>query len=148
MSDLGRVRRGGKILKLSRHCHGYYRVHLSRHGKTAQPDVHRLVAEAFVPNPLGLETVNHRDENKANNSAANLEWLTRGDNARYSLNVPVRQFRLDGTLVAEYLSVREAERQTGIAHNHISYVARGKGKSAGGYVWRYAQGKSLAEGKA
>ena len=68
--------------------------------------------------------------------------MTLEDNVRYSLNVPVRQFRLDGSLVAEYPSVREAGRQTGISQGNISLASRGKRKSAGGFVWRYKVGDS------
>lgn len=89
--------------------------------------------------------MNHKDEDKLNNSAANLEWLTREDNTRYSLNVPVRQFRRDGALVAEYPSCIEAERQTGIRRSHICGVAQEKSKSAGGYVWRYAPENGLGK---
>ena len=68
--------------------------------------------------------------------------MTVGDNIRYSRNVPVRQFRLDGTLVAEYPSGREAELKTGIHRANICLAAQGKYKTAGGYVWRYTVGDS------
>lgn len=59
---------------------GYLLVDLCGDGFRKQYRVHRLVAEAFIPNPLGLETVNHKDEVKTNNHVDNLEWMTRLDN--------------------------------------------------------------------
>ena len=70
------MRRRGKALRQIRNNSGYLCVNLCKHGRRWKRLVHRLVAEAFIPNPLGLETVNHKDEDKANNSAANLEWMT------------------------------------------------------------------------
>lgn len=65
---------------------GYLYVKLSDRGNVTQHYVHRLVAAAFLepPNFLGA-TVNHKDRNKRNNVAANLEWMTKGDNVRYSI---------------------------------------------------------------
>lgn len=48
--------------------------------------VHRLVAKAFIPNPLGLSDINHKDENKLNNTVENLEWMSHYDNMQYSLD--------------------------------------------------------------
>lgn len=113
-------------------------VVLYKDGKRKGLFVHRLVAEAFIPNPLGLETVNHRDENKLNNAVANLDWMTQGDNARYSNDKPVLQLDQFGNVVNRFPSMSEAERQTGISDGNISGVCNGIRKSAGGYIWRYA----------
>lgn len=59
---------------------GYYDVTLCKEGKTRTFLVHRLVAEAFIPNPENKEMVNHKDGNKQNNNADNLEWVTRAEN--------------------------------------------------------------------
>lgn len=61
---------------------GYPKIELAKDGKVETVSVHRLVAAAFVPNPLGLEVVHHKDEDKTNCRADNLEWTTRGDNVR------------------------------------------------------------------
>lgn len=93
VSNLGRVRsfadanpvnRRNRILK--QHLDGkgnYLFVGLHRDGKVKLATVHRLVANAFVPNPLNLPQVNHKDECKTNNRADNLEWCTRSYNSRY-----------------------------------------------------------------
>ena len=56
---------------------GYCYTAIKRYGKTAWVRFHRIVAEVFIPNPEGLETVNHKDGNKLNNSVDNLEWADR-----------------------------------------------------------------------
>ena len=115
--------------------------------------VHRLVAKAFIPNPQGLETVNHKDEVKTNNVASNLEWMSQKDNINYgthnkrmaeaNINHPkkskvVQMFdKSTGELLGTFPSTHEAERVTGIAQQNISSCCTGKLKSAGGYIWRY-----------
>ena len=86
--------------------HGYLRVELCKGGKRYGKKVHRLVAEAFILNPKNLETVNHLDEDKTNNTVDNLEWCSRGDNSRYSFSRPV----IDITTGAIYKSNVEASR--------------------------------------
>jgi len=88
VSNLGRVKRletrvnsnvGGRtvrerILKNIPTYQGYLKVHLCVDNKRIKKNVHRLVAEAFIPNPNNLPCINHRDENKTNNTVWNLEW--------------------------------------------------------------------------
>jgi hypothetical protein len=63
---------------------GYYRVVLCCNGKTHKKSVHRLVAEAFLPNPGDKPQVNHKDGNKLNNNVSNLEWCTASENSRHA----------------------------------------------------------------
>lgn len=88
ISNLGNVRstsyKGVKILKPSKTKKGYLNVLLCVNQVKVHKLVHRLVAEAFIDNPCGYTTVNHKDENKDNNTAENLEWLSIEDNNRYS----------------------------------------------------------------
>ena len=145
VSDLGRVRslvqrnrRKPGILTPGDNGWGYLVVNLYKDGKRKAMKVHRLVAEAFLPNPLNLETVNHRDENKTNNSASNLEWMRNKDNVTYSQARPVQMFdKSTNELLATFPSTMEASRQTGIYQGNICRCCRGKLKSTGGFVWKY-----------
>lgn len=88
VSDCGRVRSIFKdiIMCQSVHYKGHKVIYLSDHEYGRKKYfVHRLVAMAFIPNLENKECVNHKDENKQNNNVSNLEWLTSGENTRYSL---------------------------------------------------------------
>lgn len=69
---------------------GYCMVVLSKDGQTKHAYVHRLVADAYIPNPDNLSQVNHRDENKTNNNVDNLEWCTNKYNVNYGTAVERR----------------------------------------------------------
>ena len=88
ISNLGRVRntynKRKKILKPAITKNGYLNVIFCINQKKEHKFVHRLVAEAFIPNINNYSTVNHKDEDKLNNCVENLEWLSVEDNNRYS----------------------------------------------------------------
>ena len=85
VSNHGQVRNSktGRLLKLQLNEKGYLRVALRIDGKTKWYRVSRLVANLFIPNPDNLPEVNHKDENKLNNYAENLEWCDRKYNVHY-----------------------------------------------------------------
>jgi hypothetical protein len=88
VSSLGRARRiGGRILALSRHKQGYWLLTQlpGPGGKKLSRHIHRLVALAFNPNPLGLPVVRHEDDDTSNAKATNLVWSTQGDNIRQAM---------------------------------------------------------------
>lgn len=100
VSNLGRVRsldkyvntkcdsmrmRNGRVLKCIKH-NEYMWVSLSKDNIKSKKRVHRLVAEAFIPNPYNLPYINHKDENKTNNVLENLEWCTPAYNTQYYHN--------------------------------------------------------------
>lgn len=115
VSNLGRVKSLGndksrkeKILKPHKHRKGYLVVNLYRNGKMKNFLVHRLVAEAFIPNPYGFEQVNHRDENKANNCSSNIEWCSAKYNTNYGTrNKRIASVRSKGVEASKYEDFRE-----------------------------------------
>lgn len=83
-----------RFLMPYKHYKGYLLVKLTKDGIRKAYTVHRLVAEAYIPNPENKEQVNHKDENKANNCVNNLEWMTNKENANYG----TRNERISNTL--------------------------------------------------
>ena len=83
ISNLGRLKRNNKILKLNKNARGYLYCNISTSGKITKVKIHRLVAKAFIDNLQNKETVNHIDGNKLNNHYSNLEWLTRKENIQH-----------------------------------------------------------------
>jgi len=73
----------GRVLKQYNRKDGYLQVNFRMNGKAISKKVHRLIAEAFIPNPDNLPEVNHKDCNRANNNVENLEFCTRSYNRRY-----------------------------------------------------------------
>ena len=72
-----------KILKLGHNLQGYPQIHLCKDNKTSKSIfVHKLVAEAFIPNPDNLPVVNHKNEIKTDNRVENLEWCTQKNNVQ------------------------------------------------------------------
>ena len=131
--------RTGKVVKLSPGIRndGYLNVRLFKNREGKNYLIHRLVAEAFIPNPLGLPEVNHIDEDKTNNRAKNLEWCDRQYNQDYSLSKQVEQYDLSGNLIATWKSTHEIQRQLGFDCGNISSCCRGKYKTMYGFIWKY-----------
>ena len=145
VSNLGRVKslKFGKerILKPGRKKIGYLIVLLyDNNGICKWFRIHRLVAEAFIPNPNNLPEVNHKDEDKSNNRVSNLEWCTRQYNNEYSKAIPVNQYTLSGEFVKQWVSTAAFAKSIGKpnARNHLTECCKGKIKSAYGFIWRYA----------
>lgn len=140
-----RTSQGRNIIQ-RRTRNGYMKVHLSKEGKSRVHSVHRLVAIAFVPNIDGLQQVNHKDENKTNNRADNLEWVTQSYNCKYGHrnDTMIEQRRREvqsviGNVIQTYHSIQGASRITGISAAHICQCCKGVRETAGGVKWRYAK---------
>ena len=149
VSDKGRVRslKFGKerILKPGRNT-GYLLVCLYKNGEKKWCKVHRLVAKTFIPNPDNLPEVNHKDEDKENNSVQNLEWCDQKYNINYGTRTqrqaekcskPVLQYTKDGEFVMEWKSMQDVQRNLNYSQGHISSCCTGKRKSAYGFIWKY-----------
>lgn len=102
--------------------------------------IHRIVADAYIPNPNNLPQVNHKDEDKTNNSIDNLEWCTYEYNLNYGSRTeratskrkkPILQFTLDGDFIRRWDSATDAANQLNLNRNCISSAARGELKSSG-----------------
>ena len=160
ISDHGRVvsfsfKGISRILVMTAICGIYLRIPIYRKGEKHIESIHRLVAKAFIPNPDNLPEVNHKDGDKWNNHIDNLEWCTKSQNKRHSIDVlhrphpmlgkkyedsythiEVEQYSKDGKYIATYHSIRVAGMRTGIEESNISRAASGKRKSAGGFIWK------------
>ena len=129
----------GRVLKQSYNDKGYLKVHIPINEKRATKRAHRLVAEAFIPNPNNLPQVNHKDGNRSNNNVDNLEWCTRSYNNQYrekfgkALNRPVFAINLKTLEISRFGSQSEAGRNLGINVGNINRVIKGNRSHAGGY---------------
>ena len=141
-------------MKLQADKDGYPTIFLWRYKRKVRCRVNRLVAQAFIPNSQNKPEVNHIDGNKQNNRVSNLEWCTRTENERHAYKTGLKQpkyadnhwsskkvIQYDKNMnkIAEYGSIREAERKTGYDNGFISACCKGKYKTAYGYIWRYKE---------
>lgn len=170
ISNKGRLKsfkdkKDGRILSNKNSKGGYLSAVLCYKNRPTRSDkIHRLVAEAFIPNPGNKPEVNHIDGDKQNNHVENLEWVSRKENARHAIahnpNIlmgmnrfnryirpnKIQQLTLGGRLIAEYFNAQEAGKSTGVCSRNILQVAGkeeyrlGKTrKQAGGFVWKFKE---------
>ena len=152
VSNLGRIKsisRNGtikenRILKPNK-VMGYSQVGLQKYVTRKYKKIHRLVAEAFIPNPENKKEVNHKDGNKTNNCVDNLEWVTTSENQLHSYyklknNIKsVIQLSLNNEIIKEWESIAKVEQELKISNADICKCCKGKRKTAGGYKWRYKE---------
>jgi hypothetical protein len=146
---------------------GYMSVELFNELGSKRLLIHRLVANAFIPNPNNYSQVNHKDENKANNDVSNLEWCTPKYNMNYGNSAKTRSSKIDYTKLHERLKhqygknnpiakavsqfdkemnfiirfdcIADAERELKIkrSQSHIVDCCKLRRLTSNGYVWRY-----------
>ena len=142
ISNSGKVRSRVKgdwhIMSMQPNSQGYNRVQLS-YPKKRKAFVHRLVAEAFIPNPENLPIVNHKDFDILNCRVDNLEWTTLQGNYDYS----AERGRFVRTEIV--LSSLNQCREYGFHPSCVSNCCKGKRRQTGGYTWRYADEKNLKQ---
>lgn len=149
----------GKVKKLVLRTNkfGYLKVALCKNKTIYWKQVHRLVAETFIPNPDNKPQVNHKNRIKTDNRVENLEWVTASENvlhrfrvlhqanpksmlgkvgAKYP-NVKIVQQIKNGLVIAEFYGICEAERKTGISFSNIARCCRGERHFAGNFEWKY-----------
>jgi hypothetical protein len=156
VSSLGRVKslerttknqycKSNYIMKLTIQKSGYKRIGLYKGRKQNYYSIHRLVAEAFIPNPNHLPCVNHKDENQLNNNANNLEWCDYKYNNCYGTRLlrvsntkkkKVAQYDKNDNLIKIWDSEQDAIKTLGIS-NHIYDVCNNLRKTCGGFKWKF-----------
>ena len=169
ITNIGRVISADRYDRFNRHWggevkphyagSGYLFVFLYKNGKKKQRYIHRLVAEAFVSNPENKREVDHIDNNKDNNRASNLRWVTHKENQNNAItrarmledtskfasqvgaNNPfsrkVRMYSLDGKYIRTFDCLSDAAKFVGVSDGCIGKVCRGERFSSGGYVWAF-----------
>ena len=122
------------FLKPRNNRYGYCEVKLWKNRKVSTKLIHRLVAEAFIPNPNNYSQVNHKDENKNNNSVDNLEWCT----SKYNMNYGTVQERINSHKLKKvkcletgiiYNSATECSQKLNLRKDSLTQVCRGERKS-------------------
>lgn len=160
ISNLGKVKNKitNHIFKNTNQYGNYFSMVLYDGEKRKSVKIHRLVAQAFIPNPNNFKYVNHKDMNKQNNCVNNLEWCTQSYNTRHAISNGantmsgfnkynknkahkkygyIYQFDKNDNFIAKYYSPLEASKITGVCSRNILQVINHEEgrKQAGGYIW-------------
>lgn len=144
ISSEGRVanKRTGKVLKTFVCGSGYSEIILTKGSQRKPKLIHRLVAEAFIPNPEGKREVNHKNGDKFDNDISNLEWATPSENQRHSRRVLGSKSYQRSVLCVElgrtFVSIRAAANEFGLKSPLIWKCCNGFQITTGGYHWQYA----------
>lgn len=143
ITSCGRVwsYRSKKFIKTWKSRNGYFQVSLYNHQEVKVFLVHRLVAQAYIPNPDSLPEVNHKDENKEHNWINNLEWCDRKYNMNYGKKNDWCKKQIKCIETGEiFNSIEEAAKSISRHRQGISDCCRGKQTTCGGFHWQYIGG--------
>lgn len=153
VSNYGRVMTPNKKIAKQRITKkGYLSASVVIDGRRKNAATHRLVCDAFVPNELSLPEVNHKDEDKKNNRADNLEWCNRVYNVRYGtgierlrkiMMIELRQYDFSGKLIRVWPGVKAAACELGIDSSCIVRCANGYNKTYMGSIWLYSDNADI-----
>ena len=137
-----------KVLKPRSNNGGYQYVNFKINGKNINFAVHRIVANAFIPNPNGYTEVNHKDYNKKNNCVDNLEWVSSSQNKQHayqkkenkkSRGKQVEQYSKNGEYLKTYDSISEAAKELNCSIAAISNCCLGRTKTSQGFQWSFVE---------
>lgn len=167
ISNKGNVRNKNNYTLKQHKMNNYMTIKLydRNNKKMILKNIHRLVAEAFIPNPNNKRTINHKDGNKLNNNVNNLEWCTHKENTKHAFETGLQkswcgtkfgkehpnykfrgkwktqknvyQYDKSNNFIKKYNSAEEVYRILNISSSHIGECCKGKRKTAGGYIWKY-----------
>ena len=167
VSNLGRVKsvitwngyeylKKEKIMKPFENKRGYKSIGFTKDGKTITYRLHRIVAQAFIPNPENKPIINHKNGVKSDNRVENLEWCTYSENTIHAIktglmvpkkggqdkrSVSVNQFDKSGQFIKKWDSISEIKRELNYDKKAIISCCKGKlhYNTAYGYKWEYAE---------
>lgn len=157
------------VIKKTSFNKGYVYVNLSKNSVSKSYKIHRLVAEAFIPNPDNKPQVEHIDTHRDNNYVWNLRWVTPKENQNNVLTIkhlsesqkgeknklygkygkehhsskPVLQYDLDGNFIREWECAMQIERELGINHSNVAACCRGRMKSCNKNRFKYKYDNNL-----
>lgn len=136
------------VIKHKDNGRGYKLVSLWKNNKEYKKYVHRLVAEAFIPNPNNYLEVNHIDGNKDNNNLSNLEWCNRKYNQRHAIEnglkktKPILKYDINGNFIRKYANFKELKKEIfDIKFSSISKACNNERNTYKGFFWRYENSK-------
>ena len=153
VNQIGEIRHKSRkhILTPRANKGGYLYVNFNINGKRTNFAVHRIVANAFIPNPNCYLEVNHKDFNRTNNCIENLEWVSSKENKQHAYTKEensdargkaVEQYSLQNELLQTYPSVRKAAEAVNGSVCGISNCCNGRSKTSKGYKWKFVEGST------